>query len=61
MKEELEYIWREKPLAFTLHLAGWLTADLAIELNVGYWHVDLISLVKIKGKKLNPIKRRHKI
>lgn len=47
MKQEFERIWREKPCAYPMNIAGWLTPIECQKLHVGHKFVsDLLRSVR---------------
>ena len=57
MKNELERIWIEEPLAFSTHLAGWKV----IHTGISFWLNEICNLIAVKGRKINPIRKIHRI
>jgi hypothetical protein len=60
LKEECEDIWKNRPLAFPCHLAGWLDQRTRIALNMGFYP-SIEGLTPIKGKLTYPKSIRIKI
>ena len=55
MKNELERIWANQPLAFALHITKWE----AIHKTNGlwFWFDSMYKFIARRGKRLDPIKR----
>jgi len=62
IKSHLDHIWNHAPLAFRCHLAGWLDVLPVSKYGEIYGRVsNSARLTSVKGKKLNPLRRRYKI
>lgn len=62
VRAELERIWRDRPLGFPRHKAGWMLLAQAIEDNFGYWKNtnDPHAIVKVRGQRCPLPKRKSK-